>query len=108
MRELLIETASFRFVQCTDFNEGLSMFEYDQPDVSAATIGGVIRSRRNHLRMTQRELAQLSGVDRKAIGKIETGKTCPRLDTLDRIALVLGRRIWMSPLALQRVAERTE
>jgi DNA-binding XRE family transcriptional regulator len=86
------------------FEEVFAMYVCD-PDLSAATIGGVIRYRRRDLRMTQRELSKLSGVDRKAIGKIEQGKTCPRLDTVERLAYVLGRKLCLSPAGALRVAE---
>jgi transcriptional regulator with XRE-family HTH domain len=52
-----------------------------------------VRSARERLtpRMTQRMLAQLSGVDQTTISSLETGRhTNPTIDTVDRLAKALG------------------
>lgn len=49
-----------------------------------------IRRIRKECKLTQRELADLSGVDPATISLIEAGKRRPHLETLDSLALALG------------------
>lgn len=49
-----------------------------------------IYSRRVLARMSQADLAELSGCSRNQIGRIERGVHLPRTDTLVRIAAALG------------------
>ncbi|HEX5566678.1 MAG TPA: helix-turn-helix transcriptional regulator [Streptomyces sp.] len=49
-------------------------------------IGARIRSARRSRRLSQEKLAEMAGLDRQAIGKIELGYTSPLLDSLLRIA----------------------
>jgi transcriptional regulator with XRE-family HTH domain len=49
-----------------------------------------VRNRRVLQRMSQKELAEKSGVDRSYISQIENGKFNPSLTTLERIAHALG------------------
>ena len=49
-----------------------------------------LRRIRKERGLTQRELADASGVDPATISLIETGKRRPHLETLDSLALVLG------------------
>lgn len=49
-----------------------------------------IVERRTQLGMSQAKLAELCGVDRKTINRIENGHFSPSLDTMLRIALVLS------------------
>lgn len=53
-------------------------------------IGDRIRSARLHANLTQEKLAELAGMDRQAINRIEQGHASPRLDNLIRIAEALG------------------
>ncbi|MCI0384602.1 helix-turn-helix transcriptional regulator [Streptomyces sp. CNQ085] len=52
-------------------------------------IGDRIRAARRDRGMSQERLAELAGMDRQAVGKLELGYTSPLLDTLLRIADVL-------------------
>lgn len=51
---------------------------------------------RSMLNITQKELAQRSGVSQANISKIENGKYHPSLATLKRIADALGKRLVIS------------
>lgn len=44
--------------------------------------------------MTQRTLASSLGVTEQTIGNITSGRVAPSLDTLEKIAEVLGVEIW--------------
>ena len=49
-----------------------------------------VRSRRKALRLTQRDLADLSGVSERFIRELEHGKVTVRLDALSAVLLALG------------------
>lgn len=48
-----------------------------------------LRNRRQSLDMSQETLANLAGVDRKTINRIENGHFSPNLDTIVRLMTVL-------------------
>lgn len=56
----------------------------------------LVREYRNRKKLTQKQLAELSGVSKSYIGDIECGRKIPRLETLERIANAL--RVNMSNL----------
>ncbi len=47
-------------------------------------------NRRLHLSVTQKHLAQLSGVSLRAINKIENKQSSPTINTLEKLSDVLG------------------
>jgi DNA-binding XRE family transcriptional regulator len=53
----------------------------------------VIKERRSMLRLTQEDLAALAGVALRTLKAIEVGKGNPSLDTLQKIAEVLGMEV---------------
>jgi transcriptional regulator with XRE-family HTH domain len=53
-------------------------------------IGEEIRAARLHANLTQERLAELAGMDRQAVNRIEQGHQSPVLDSLIRIAYALG------------------
>lgn len=53
------------------------------------TFGQTIRDRRQRLRISQEDLAELSGLDRTYIGGIERGERNPSLKNIARIAAAL-------------------
>ena len=53
-------------------------------------IGEEIRAARLHANLTQERLAELAGLDRQAVNRIEQGRQSPVLDNLIRIAYALG------------------
>ncbi|MEU8756194.1 helix-turn-helix transcriptional regulator [Streptomyces chartreusis] len=53
-------------------------------------IGDRIRAARLDANLTQERLAELSGMDRQTINRIEQGHASPLLDNLIRIADALG------------------
>ncbi|KOG21824.1 helix-turn-helix domain-containing protein [Streptomyces viridochromogenes] len=52
-------------------------------------IGERIRAARLHANLSQEKLAELAGMDRQTINRIEQGHASPTLDTLIRIAVAL-------------------
>ncbi len=52
-----------------------------------------IKERRNTLHVTQETLAQLSGVGLRTLKQFESGKGNPTLQTLQKIADVLGLEV---------------
>jgi y4mF family transcriptional regulator len=50
----------------------------------------VLKERREALKITQEHLAELSGVGLRTLKSIESGKGNPTLDTLNKLADVLG------------------
>lgn len=56
-------------------------------------LAGQLIQARYHKRLTQKELAERSGVAQAVIARIESGKGNPTMETLERIVKVLGRRV---------------
>lgn len=52
-----------------------------------------LRDTRIKADLSQGGLANLAGIDRKTINRIENGHFSPSVDTMTRIALVLGKKI---------------
>ena len=52
-------------------------------------LGKKIKERRNHLGMTQAQLAEIVNVDTKHISCIENGKNFPSADLIERLASAL-------------------
>ena len=55
-----------------------------------ASVGKRVCQRREALRLSQRKLARLCGVDRSTIQKLEAGRLVPSVPTAERIAAELG------------------
>ncbi|MCK9207028.1 MAG: helix-turn-helix domain-containing protein [Salinivirgaceae bacterium] len=53
----------------------------------------IIKERRESLQVTQESLAQLSGVGLRTLKQFESGKGNPTLQTLQKIADVLGLEV---------------
>ncbi|TVR75616.1 MAG: XRE family transcriptional regulator [Marinilabiliales bacterium] len=53
----------------------------------------IIKERRDTLKVTQESLAQLSGVGLRTLKQFESGKGNPTLQTLQKIADVLGLEV---------------
>lgn len=56
----------------------------------ANLIGQQIRERRKDLKINQAKLAQLSGIGLNSLSRLESGKGNPTLESLQKIAEVLG------------------
>jgi y4mF family transcriptional regulator len=50
----------------------------------------ILKERREALKVTQEDLAELSGVGLRTLKAIESGKGNPTIDTLNKLADVLG------------------
>jgi transcriptional regulator with XRE-family HTH domain len=61
-----------------------------------ARVGPIVERLRMEAGLTQAELARRLGTTQAAISKIETGRTVPGLDLLDRLATALGRPITLT------------
>ena len=72
----------------------------DTPEIEEYDINAEVRdlviSARNAANLTQKQLAQRSGVSQANISKIENGNYHPSLSTLKRIADALGKRLVVS------------
>lgn len=60
------------------------------PHPSTTSFGERIRSRRQHLNLTQGALADVVGVNRRVIGELERGKPTVQLVIALRVAEALG------------------
>lgn len=61
--------------------------------MTKSEIGEKLRYRRVFLKLRQEELAEMAGTNTKTIFQYESGQGNPSLDTLQRIADVLGLEI---------------
>ena len=72
----------------------------DTPEIEEYDINAEVRdlviSARSAANLTQKQLAQRSGVSQANISKIENGNYQPSLSTLKRIAGALGKRLVVS------------
>ena len=66
------------------------------------TIGESIKARRKTLRVTQPQLADLARVSVNTLYKIERGQANPTLDTLEKIANILGMEVCLQVKKLQK------
>ena len=79
-------------VNLTPVDDTPEMEEYDID----AEVRDLVISARNAANLTQKQLAQRSGVSQANISKIENGNYHPSLSTLKRIADALGKRLVVS------------
>ena len=79
-------------VNLTPVDDTPEMEEYDID----AEVRDLVISARNAAYLTQKQLAQRSGVSQANISKIENGNYHPSLSTLKRIAGALGKRLVVS------------
>ena len=57
---------------------------------AATAVGEQIGQRRQHLRLSQADLANVTGLSQQYISEIERGLKLPEVDTLDRLSEALG------------------
>ncbi len=57
------------------------------------SIGPFVRQRRRANRMTQRQLAELAGVGLRFLSELERGKATVRVDAVDQVLRVFGKRL---------------
>ena len=60
---------------------------------STQKIGHLIQQRRDHMRITQQQLADMADIGINTLYKIETGQANPTLKSLQKIADILGMEI---------------
>jgi y4mF family transcriptional regulator len=60
-----------------------------------------VKERRKTLRLTQRELADRAGVGLRFIRDMEQGKQSLRLDKVNQVLLLFGRRMEPAPFDLE-------
>ena len=65
-------------------------------------VGKSIKERRKALRVTQPQLAELAGISVNTLYKIERGQANPTLNTLKKIANVLGMEVSLQVKNLQK------
>jgi transcriptional regulator with XRE-family HTH domain len=58
-------------------------------------IGETIKSRRQFLNLRQEDLAEMSGIATKTIHLIESGSGNPSVETLEKLATVLGMELML-------------
>ncbi|TPE43461.1 helix-turn-helix transcriptional regulator [Pontibacter mangrovi] len=62
----------------------------------------IIKERRSMLRLTQEDLAALAGVGLRTLKALEAGKGNPSLDTLQKLADVLGLEVRLEVKRIDR------
>ena len=65
-------------------------------DDIARTVGDALRHRRRQLNLTQQDVADLAGLARYTIGRVEAGDAGAQLDTLARMADAVGLTVSLS------------
>lgn len=64
-------------------------------------IGNSIKERRKNLRVTQPQLAELAEISVNTLYKIERGQANPTLETLTKIANILGMEVILQVKKIQ-------
>lgn len=75
----------------------VSPVEREKINFEVSLIGKMIEAREAK-GLSQRELAELSGVKQPAIARIESMKTTPQVDTLLKVLAPLGYTLSITPL----------
>jgi ribosome-binding protein aMBF1 (putative translation factor) len=76
----------------------VSQAEREQINFQVALIGKMIEAREQK-GMSQRQLAELSGVKQPAIARLESMKATPQIDTLFKILAPLGYTLSITPIS---------
>jgi HTH-type transcriptional regulator / antitoxin HipB len=56
-------------------------------------LGTFVRARRDAAGMNQRQLAELAGVGTRVVSELERGKPTLRIDVVNRVLAVFGKRL---------------
>lgn len=67
-------------------------YEKSALEFTAYLVSNLIR-RRHELGLTQREVAELTGLKQSAIARIESARIVPKIDTIQTIAKALGLKL---------------
>lgn len=67
---------------------------------STQIIAEWMRDSRLNANLSQEQLANLADIDRKTINRIENGHFSPSLDTMTRVAVVLGKKVPSIPQSI--------
>ena len=71
-----------------------------EPALGAAAIAAFVRERRKANGLTQRDLGLLAGVGKRFVVELEAGKPTLRLDRVERVLAVFGKRV--GPVDVER------
>lgn len=71
---------------------------YAREIASRREVGLAVASLREELGITQIALARISSVHQSEISRIERGRGNPTVDTLNRLAQAMGRRLTFEPV----------
>lgn len=66
------------------------IFEIQKEIMSKQAIGHLLKERRDHLKITQSQVADLATISVNTLYKIERGQANPTLESLEKITDVLG------------------
>ncbi len=66
--------------------------EYDALEPEYQLAGALIKARIGK-KLTQNEVAEMAGLSRTVIARLESGATNPTLGTISRVASALGKRV---------------
>lgn len=86
------------FVEYMADETRVSDAEREQINFQVALIGKMIEAREQK-GLSQRELAELSGVKQPAIARMESMKSTPQIDTLFKILAPLGYTLSITPIS---------
>ncbi len=77
-------------------DEYISPEERDQINFQVELIGKIIEARESQ-GLSQRDLAELSGIKQPAIARMESMKSVPKIDTLFKVLAPLGYTLSIKP-----------
>ena len=74
-------------------------------DTSNNELGNYVKDRRNANGLTQKELAELAEVGTRLVSELERGKTTLRMDVVNKVLKVFGRKLGMVAVSKVEVDE---
>lgn len=84
---------AFSKINTSDFSDSEEDLQRDDRDDIYKEIQQLIVSERKKQKVTQKELAHRTGLSQANISNIENGVTRPTIDSLQKIAEALGKRL---------------
>lgn len=89
------------FAEYISDDNRVSQAEREQIKLQVALIGKMIEAREEK-GLSQRELAELSGVKQPAIARLESMKAMPQIDTLLKLLIPLGYTLSITPISKEK------
>lgn len=90
--QALLKALAAKFAEA---QRAISLSELSQDLIEVEASGQRIRQARKQQKMTLEELADLAGISKATLGKLERGITGIQLESLLKVSETLGLKVWV-------------